>query len=54
MRTNIVRTRGTTGRQRLTKGAGVLGMVGRRKKERRRLRWEDCVKKDLAGVGDEG
>ena len=37
--------------ERLTKGANVLSVEGRRR--RRKLRWEDCVKRDLAGLGGE-
>ena len=33
------------------KSTDVLGMEGRRR--RRRLRWEDCVKRDLAGAEGE-
>ena len=36
---------------RLTKRADALGVEGRRR--RPRVRWEDCVKKDLVGVGAE-
>ena len=43
-------TRGKNGR--LTKRAGVLRVEGRRKRGRARLRWEDCVKRDLEGVGE--
>ena len=38
---------------RLTKREGALGVEGRRIKGRPRLRWEDCVKRDLEGVGGE-
>ena len=38
---------------RLTKRADALGVEGRRKGGRPRLRWEDCVKRDLVGVGGE-
>ena len=37
---------------RLTKRADALGVEGRRR--RLRLRWEDCVKRDLVGVENEG
>ena len=38
----------------LTKRADALRVEGRRKRERPKLRWEDCVKRYLAGYGDEG
>ena len=38
---------------RLTKRADVLGVEGRRRRVRPILRWEDCVKRDLEGVGGE-
>ena len=38
---------------RLTKRADALGVEGRRRGGRPRLRWEDCVKRDLVGVGGE-
>ena len=39
--------------ERLTKTADALGVDGRRRKGRPRLRWEDYVKRGLAGVGGE-
>ena len=38
---------------RLTKGADALTVEGRRRNGRRRLRWEDCVKRDVVEVGGE-
>ena len=35
----------------LMKRADVLRVEGRRERGRRKLRWEDCVKRDLAGIG---
>ena len=40
--------------ERLTKRVDVLRVEGRKRRGRPRLRWEDCVKRDLAGVGGEG
>ena len=36
---------------RLTKRVDVLRVEGRRRRGRPRLRWEDCVKTYLVGVG---
>ena len=36
------------------KGADALRVEGRRRRGRLQLRWEDCVKRDLAEVGGEG
>ena len=38
--------------ERLTKRADALRVEGRRRRGRTRLRWEDCVKRYLAGVGE--
>ena len=38
---------------RLTKRADALGVEGRRRRGRPRLRWEDCVKRGVVGVGGE-
>ena len=46
-------TCGKNGRGRLTKRADGLRVESRRRRGRPRLRWEDCVKIDLAGVGGE-
>ena len=40
-------------RERLAKRTGALRVERRRRTEVPRLRWEDCVKRDLAGVGAE-
>ena len=37
-------------RVRLMKRMDALTVEGRRRRGRPRLRWEDCVKRDLAGV----
>ena len=36
---------------RLTKRTVALGVEGRRRRGRPRLRWEDCMKRDLVRVG---
>ena len=38
---------------RLTKRAGELREEGRRRLGKPRLRWEDCVKKDVKKAGEE-
>ena len=35
--------------ERLTKRADALRVDGRKRREKLRLRWEECVKRDLAG-----
>ena len=35
------------------KKVDALGVKGRRRRGRLRLRWEDCMKRDLVGVGGE-
>ena len=47
-------TCGKNGRERLTKRTDAHRVEGRRRRGRLRLRWEECVKRDLAGVGGEG
>ena len=39
---------------RLTKRADALGVEGRTRRGRSRLKRKDCVKRDLVGVGNEG
>ena len=39
---------------RLPKGAAELREQGRRRRGRPRLRWEDCVKRDVKKAGEEG
>ena len=39
---------------RLTKRADALRVEGRKKRGRPRLIWEECVKRDLIGVGGNG
>ena len=46
-------TRGKNGRERLFKRADALRVEGRWRRERPTLRWEDWVKRNLAGVGVE-
>ena len=37
----------------LTKRAGAFKVEGRKRRGRPSLRWKDCVKRELAGVGGE-
>ena len=46
-------TRVKNGRGRLKKRADALRVEGRRRRGRLRMRWEDCVKRYLAGMGEE-
>ena len=39
--------------EQLTKRADMLKVEGRRRRGRPRLRWEDCVRRDLTGVESE-
>ena len=39
---------------RLPKRAAELREQGRRRRGRRRLRWEDCIKRDVSKAGEEG
>ena len=47
-------TRGKNERERLGKRAGALRVEGGRGRGRPGLRWEECEKRYLAGVGGEG
>ena len=38
--------------ERLTKKVDAFRVAGRRRRGRRRLRWEDCVKKGEEGSGE--